>query len=118
MNYQGIEMKTKGFEPSFHHAEKIPGEGRKLVEPEYGVYEYNDLIVLKTAKVPAALIECGVIVNREEEESLNEDSTRSRIAAAVSAAIRDYFGGQPACAPSREPSDGSVRLRKKYFTWK
>jgi N-acetylmuramoyl-L-alanine amidase len=114
----GIEMKAKGFEPSLHHAEKIPGEGRKLVEPEYGVYEYDDLIVLKTAKVPAALIECGVIVNREEEESLNEDSTRSRIAAAVSAAIRDYFEGQPAAAPSREPSDGSVRQRRKYFTWK
>jgi len=87
----GIEMKRKGFEPSLHHAEKIPGEGRKLIDPEYGVYEYDNLIVLKTAKVPAALIECGVIVNRAEEESLSEDLTRSRIAAALSAAILDYF---------------------------
>jgi N-acetylmuramoyl-L-alanine amidase len=109
----GIEMKAKGFEPSLHHAEKIPGEGRTLVEPEYGVYDYDDLIVLKSANIPAALIECGVIVNRAEEESLSEDSTRSRIAAAVSAAILHYFEGQRASAPSRESSDGPVRLQKK-----
>jgi N-acetylmuramoyl-L-alanine amidase len=88
----GNEMRSRDFEPTFHHAEKIRGEGRKLMDPQRGVYEYDDLIVLKTAKVPAALIECGVIVNRDEEEQLKRESTRDRIASAISSAIVEYFG--------------------------
>jgi N-acetylmuramoyl-L-alanine amidase len=85
------EMRLRDFVPTLHHAEKIPGEGRKLIDPSNGLYEYDDLIVLKTAKVPAALIECGIIANRSEEEVLSERETRDRIAAAISAAIARYF---------------------------
>jgi hypothetical protein len=50
-----------------HHAEPIKGENRELVNPELGIYRFDDLIVLKSAAMPAALLECGVIVNRSEE---------------------------------------------------
>jgi len=33
-----------------------------------GLYRFNDLEVLKTAPMPAALLETGIIVNRREEQ--------------------------------------------------
>ena len=67
------------FLPTLHHAEKIPGEGRKLMDKDLGLYEFDDLIVLKTAAMPAVLLECGVIVNRSEEASLQTPEIQHRI---------------------------------------
>jgi N-acetylmuramoyl-L-alanine amidase len=39
--------------------------------------------VLKTSKVPAVLVEAGVIVNRYEEQNIQKDSTRNLIAMAI-----------------------------------
>ena len=76
-----------GTAPTAHHAEKIPGEGRDFVVPELGVYRFNDLLVLKRARMPAALLECGVIVHPEEEQELNGLERQRQIVAAVRAAV-------------------------------
>jgi len=79
----GKALKQKGFSPSSHHAEPIRGENREWADKNAGVYYYDDLIVLKTAKVPAVLVEAGVIVNQNEEQNIQRDSTRNRIATAI-----------------------------------
>lgn len=85
----GEAMRARGFSPTWHHAEKILGEGRNLVNKDLGLYEFDDLVVLKTAPMPAVLLECGVIVNRAEEASLQRPETQDRIAeAAVEAIIK------------------------------
>jgi N-acetylmuramoyl-L-alanine amidase. len=40
---------------------------RLLVDPEAGVYRYDQLIVLRQTHVPAVLLEAGSIINRNEE---------------------------------------------------
>ena len=87
----GVAMVARGFSPTLHHAEQIPGEGRNLVDEDFGLYEFDDLIVLKTAAMPAALLECGVIVNRNEEASLQTPEIQRRIADAAAEAIMQFF---------------------------
>ena len=83
----GRAMREQGMTPTAHHAEKIPGEGRDFVVPEFGVYRFNDLLVLKRARMAAALLECGVIVHPEEEQELNTPERQRQIVAAVRAAV-------------------------------
>lgn len=83
----GRTMREQGMTPTAHHAEKIPGEGRDFVIPQWGVYRFNDLLVLKGARMPAALLECGVIVHPEEEAELNTPERQRKIVTAVRAAV-------------------------------
>ena len=87
----GSEMQKRGFEFSPHHHEPIRGENRPIIDPANGVYQYDDLIVLKSAVMPAVLLECGVIVNREQEVLLSAAATQQMIADAVVAAIEQYI---------------------------
>jgi N-acetylmuramoyl-L-alanine amidase len=87
----GVAMVARGFSPTLHHAEKIPGEGRNLVDEDLGVFEFDNLVVLKTAAMPAALLECGVIVNRNEEASLQTPEIQHRVADAAAEAILKFL---------------------------
>ena len=84
-------MLARGFSPTLHHAEKIPGEGRNLLDKDLGLYEFEDPIVLKTAAMPAVLLECGVIINRSEETSLQKPEIQQRIADAATEAIIKFL---------------------------
>ncbi|MGB5081079.1 MAG: N-acetylmuramoyl-L-alanine amidase [Burkholderiales bacterium] len=79
----GRAMRGAGFSPSLYHADPIPGENKPFADRANGVHYYDNLIVLKTARTPAVLLEAGVIVNREEETKMRSDETQGRIAAAV-----------------------------------
>ncbi len=79
----GSAMQSAGFTATLHHAEKIQGENRPLINKEIGLYEFTDLIVLKTATMPAVLLECGVIVHRAEEEELMKGEVQAKIVNAV-----------------------------------
>jgi N-acetylmuramoyl-L-alanine amidase len=92
----GREMLAAGIKPTWHHAEKIPGESKELLDRERGVYEYTNLIVLKGAAMPAALLECGVIVNRAEEAQLLEPGRQRQTIAAIVRAVSAYAKSQPA----------------------
>lgn len=93
------------FKFATHHNEAIPGENRPIIDREAGVYAFDDLVVLKTATMPAVLVECGVIVNPEEEKSLLTDERRATITAALVRGIRDYFASAPVTprSPPAEP---------------
>lgn len=79
----GAALKEQGLHPTPHHAEPIAGESREWADQANGVYYYDELVVLRTATVPAVLLEAGVIVNRDEELALQQPEMRSAISAAV-----------------------------------
>ena len=79
----GRKLIEAGFKPSTHHAEKIEGENREWADQADGVLYYDNLIVLKNAKMPAVLLESGVIVNRDEEERMLDPIVRHKIAGAI-----------------------------------
>jgi N-acetylmuramoyl-L-alanine amidase len=87
----GDALVKSGFKPSLHHAELIQGENRKLIDRGDGIYEFNDLAVLKNANAPATLIECGIIVNRDEEILLNDPSYQKKLVSDISMGIVHYF---------------------------
>jgi len=79
----GEALRGAGFAPSLYHADPIPGENKPFADKTNGVHYYDNLIVLKTARSPAVLLEAGVIVNRDEELRMRSEETRKRIAGAV-----------------------------------
>jgi len=83
----GEALRHAGFSPSLYHADPIPGENKPFADRRNGVHYYDNLIVLKTARTPAVLLEAGVIVNRDEELKVQSEETRKRIAAAVAQGV-------------------------------
>ncbi|MGA2129550.1 MAG: N-acetylmuramoyl-L-alanine amidase, partial [Xanthobacteraceae bacterium] len=81
------ELMARGMHFTLHHAEDIPGERRPLLDPDRGIYRYDELLVLKNTAAPAVLLEAGVIVNRAEELALAAPERQRTIAAAMVAAV-------------------------------
>ena len=79
----GEALRGAGFTPSLYHADPIPGENKPFADKKNGVHYYDNLIVLKTAKTPAVLLEAGVILNRDEEMRMRSQEVQKRIANAV-----------------------------------
>jgi N-acetylmuramoyl-L-alanine amidase len=79
----GAALRGAGFSPSLYHAEPIPGENKPFADKTNGVHYYDNLIVLKTARTPAVLLEAGVILNRDEEMRMRSEEVQKRIANAV-----------------------------------
>jgi N-acetylmuramoyl-L-alanine amidase len=90
----GDAMKAQGFTFSPHHAETIKGENRTIIDNARGIYQYDDLIVLKHAPMPAVLVECGVIIHRTEELELKKPEVQNKIVEALASAIEGGFAGR------------------------
>jgi N-acetylmuramoyl-L-alanine amidase len=86
----GDSLLASGMHPSLHHAEAIKGENRPLIDPKRGIYRFDDLVVLRTAIMPALLVEAGVVINPEEEKAAASQAYRDKIAAAVLAGARKH----------------------------
>ena len=82
------ELMARGMHFTAHHSEDIPGEQRQFLDPQRGIYRYDQLIVLKNTNAPAVLLEAGVIVNRAEESILAQ--RHSLISAAVLQATNQF----------------------------
>jgi N-acetylmuramoyl-L-alanine amidase len=89
----GGAMREAGFRPSMHHALPVPGEGRPVVDATLGIFRFDGLAVLRTATMPAALLEAAIIVNRGEEEMTKLPATLDRFASAVANSVRRYCAG-------------------------
>jgi N-acetylmuramoyl-L-alanine amidase len=98
----GAALQRAGFKPSLYHADPIPGEGKPFADRANGVHYYDNLIVLKTARSPAVLLEAGVIVNRDEELKMRSGETHRAIAAAVAQ-------GLERCLPRKKLAGVSAR---------
>jgi N-acetylmuramoyl-L-alanine amidase len=83
----GSALRYYRFVPTDHHAMDVDGERRDLVVPEYGVYRFDDLAVLK-ADMPAVLLEAGVIVNPQEEWRLEQPIYRQQMVAALALSLQ------------------------------
>ena len=91
----GDALVKAGFTPTLHH---LAQEHRPIIDPAKGVYAFDDLLVLKNAKMPAVLLESGVIVNRKEEENLNSANYRERMISAIESAISNFVATQSSAA--------------------
>lgn len=85
----GERLRANNLTPTLHHAEKIPGESRALLQPELGIYEAPFLVLTKN-KLPAILFEVGVIVNRAEEEDLENQNYRAKLQTSLLGALDSY----------------------------
>jgi N-acetylmuramoyl-L-alanine amidase len=84
------EMLKNKFTPTLHHAAYMKGKDKALVDAEKGIYKYNNLVVLKKSPMPAVLLECGIIVNRDEELALHNIDCQQNIVNAIIEAIKRY----------------------------
>jgi len=74
-----------------HHAEKIKGENRPLINADTGVYQFDGLYVLRKNVIPSVLVECGIILNRQEEERLRNPKYQLDFANSVVNGILDFL---------------------------
>ena len=79
----GAAMRDAAFAPSRYHADPIVGENRPFADEPNGVHYFDNLAVLKTARIPALLFEAGVIVNRDEEMRMRDPAVRKSIVGAI-----------------------------------
>ncbi len=86
----GSALLKEGFRPSLHHAERIKGENRQIIDKEKGIYRFDDLVVLKAVDCPAVLLECGIIKNRSDELLLGGTPSQLRITDAIKKAIIEF----------------------------
>jgi N-acetylmuramoyl-L-alanine amidase len=93
----GATLREAAFTPTLHHAQQ---ENRPIIDKLNGVYAFDDLIVLKTANMPAVLLECGVILNPKEEEELQTSGYRKRLVGAIASAIEQFSTAEAAESPS------------------
>ena len=104
----GNQLKGRGLQYTPHYLEKVMGNRRRaLVDAEAGVYRYDQLIVLRSTRMPAVLLEAGLIINRDEELLLGSPEHQSLISAAVTDAVEIFCGsrsprGRP--APAAQPA--------------
>jgi N-acetylmuramoyl-L-alanine amidase len=92
----------------YRHALPIMGKYRHdLLDRDAGVYRYDHLIVLMKTQMPAALLEAGSIVNRDEELQMISPERQELTANAVTAALKQYCGLAP--APAATPPDAQAK---------
>jgi N-acetylmuramoyl-L-alanine amidase len=103
----GLALKAAGLQYTPHYTEKFMGKRqRELVDREAGVYRYDQLIVLKGTRMPAALLEAGSIVNRDEELLLASPEHEGMMARAVVEAVDSF------CVARTKPDRGTVVAAK------
>jgi hypothetical protein len=96
----GDELRARGLTYTPHYTEAFMGHNRhKLLDGKAGVYRYDALFVLRRSRMPAALLEAGSIVNRDEELALATPARQRLIGAAVVDAV-DTFCLAQARAPA------------------
>jgi N-acetylmuramoyl-L-alanine amidase len=66
-----------------------------------GSVEQAGFAVLKAPDIPSILVETAFISNPEEEQRLNDDAYRDKMAGAILTGIKRYFAANPPLAKSR-----------------
>jgi N-acetylmuramoyl-L-alanine amidase len=85
------EMKAEGLQYARQYTQPIMGRNQHpLLNKETGVYSYDKLIVLKSTRMPAVLLEAGSIINRDEELKMDSPEHRDIISSGVTAAVKEF----------------------------
>jgi hypothetical protein len=91
----GEELTSRHHKFTMHHAEKIPGENRPVVDGNVGVFRYDKLVVLRRVHEPAVLMENAVIINPDDEALAQQPDYQKQIAESVIAALGHYCALRP-----------------------
>jgi N-acetylmuramoyl-L-alanine amidase len=106
----GNQMRAQGFKFANQYTLPVMGKYRHdLLDKQAGVYRYDDLIVLRSTDMPAALLEAGSIINRDEELQMASPERQDKTAFAVTAALREYCG-LPPVKPPPTPPDAQAKV--------
>jgi N-acetylmuramoyl-L-alanine amidase len=91
----GKAMKAQGLQYAKQYTQAIMGRYQHpLLNKETGVYSYDQLVVLRTTRMPAVLLEAGSIINRDEELKMDSPERRDIVSGAVVAAAKEFCGPQ------------------------
>lgn len=102
----GRALAAEGLPIARHHLDPATGKPRPWADYAAGVHYYDNLVVLRTAEIPAVLLEAGVIVHREEEALLASDAYRRRLARRVVQGIAACLGANLMPSPGPRNSAG------------
>jgi N-acetylmuramoyl-L-alanine amidase len=92
----GKEMKAQGLQYAKQYTQAIMGRYQHpLLNKETGVYSYDQLVVLRSTRMPAVLLEAGSIINRDEELKMDLPERRDIISNAVATAVKEFCDPQP-----------------------
>ena len=87
----GKEMKAQGLQYAQQYTQAIMGRYRHpLLDKETGVYSYDKLVVLRSTRMAAVLLEAGSIINRDEELQMDSPERRDIISSGVTAAVKEF----------------------------
>jgi N-acetylmuramoyl-L-alanine amidase len=85
------EMKAQGLQYAQQYTQPIMGRYQHpLLNKETGVYSYDQLVVLRTTRMPAVLLEAGSIINRDEELKMDSPERQEIISSGVTAAVKEF----------------------------
>jgi N-acetylmuramoyl-L-alanine amidase len=106
------EMKAQGLQYAHQYTQAIMGRYQHpLLNKETGVYSYDQLVVLRSTRMPAVLLEAGSIINRDEELKMDSPERRDVIGNAVAAAVKQFCdGGKPAAVTSEGAATTAPRV--------
>jgi N-acetylmuramoyl-L-alanine amidase len=112
----GRQLKARGLQYTPHYTEGFMGRWRRnLLDADAGVYRYDTLFVLKKTRMPAALLEAGSIVNRDEELLLATPERQQLISAAVVDAVEGFCAVQQQ-KPAVQIAHAPVHVRPRAVT--
>jgi N-acetylmuramoyl-L-alanine amidase len=93
----GRKLKADGLSYAPHYTEAFMRSRRRaLLDKEAGVYRFDALYVLRAARMPAVLLEAGLIINPAEEKILAGEERPQHIAVAVAQAAKDFCAARAA----------------------
>ena len=85
------QLKARGLQYARQYTEAFMGRyQRQPADADRGVYWYDQLVVLKEARMPAALLEAGSIINRNEELQMNSPERRDLVSTSIAAAVESF----------------------------
>ena len=109
----GSQLQKRGLKYTPHYTDRNMGHRQRLlVDPQTGVYRYDQLLVLRDTSMPAVLLEAGSIINREEELRMGSVEQQSLISAAVVDAVQSFCAARGARTPPKWRA-ATVRYRSR-----
>jgi N-acetylmuramoyl-L-alanine amidase len=97
-------MKAHGLQYAEQYSQPIMGHYQHpLLDKENGVYDYDELIVLRKTRMPAVLLEAGSIINRDEELKMASPERQELIGDAVATATKQFCRPQQTLVSQPQP---------------